>query len=113
MCGLHKNAGKLTSRTIKSLLLRNPIFIAILEKGGVGREIVELLSTRISANNLILFPLKWLLSSFIVSLFHKIVALSFIKGLCKSVFGMILVIFHDCQSEINHHACNDRIKKGK
>ena len=76
MCGLHKNAGKLTSRTIKSLLLRNPIFIAILEKGGVGREIVELLSTRISANNLILFPLKWLLSSFIVSLFHKIVALS-------------------------------------
>ena len=50
MFGLHKNAGKLTSHTIKSLLLRNPIFIAILEKGGVGREIVELLSTRISAD---------------------------------------------------------------
>ena len=50
MFGLHKNAGKLTSHTIKSLLLRNPIFIAILEKRGVGREIVELLSTRISAN---------------------------------------------------------------
>ena len=49
MFGLHKNAGKLTSHTIKSLLLRNPIFIAILEKRGVGREIVELLSTRISA----------------------------------------------------------------
>ena len=90
MFGLHKNAGKLTSHTIKSLLLRNPIFIAILEEGGVDGAIVELLSTRISANKLILFPLKWVLSSFIVSLFHKIVALS-CCNLFYSLYCQVLV----------------------